>query len=403
MVEEKKRPRRGWGRRFGRGLVVVVVAMVVICAGYVAVVAGLSRRAVSMPPLTGSYQVGRTSFDWTDRGRVDPLAPGGGPRRLSVWLWYPATGGGQPAEYAPGPWRDLRFQGPVGWFESDFEAIKVHAVQDAPVAAGTFQVVILEPGMGFSAPQYTAIAENLASHGYLVAGVTPTYSANLTVLDGKAVRGNKAGNLPDVGGHSGRTLEEGNRLVDLWAADARFVAGQVVGLQGQFAGRVKQHSVAYIGHSFGGAASLQACHLDPSCAGAVDLDGTQFGSVVQEGLRAPSMILSSEDSCVTGTCGPSATNPEGEQEAAASLVKASTGKSWRLIVDGARHFNFTDYSVYFVAPPISNLLALGEIDGRRALAIQDDYLAAFLDHVTKGGSAAAVDEVTRRYSEVKVS
>jgi predicted dienelactone hydrolase len=284
----------------------------------------------------------------------------------------------------PGHWRDQQFTGPVGWFESDFDNVKIHAVEDAAVADGTFPLVVLEPGMGFSAPQYTAIAEDLASHGYVVAGVTPTYSANVTVLDGEAVESTPKGNPEDLGGHSGQALADGNRLVASWAADARFAAREASALSGPFAGKVKQGSVVYLGHSFGGAASLEACRLDRTCVGAVDLDGTQFGGVVEKGLTVPWMVLGSEDSCVTGKCGPKATNPEGEQDAAAGLVEASTGESWRYIVDGARHLNFSDYSFYFLAPPVRNLVGLGSIDGRRALAIQFDCLAGFLDHVDKG-------------------
>jgi dienelactone hydrolase len=384
-------------RRAFKVLGVVLATTLVGCAGYVAVVAALSSRSITLPGLTGSFQVGRKSVEWTDRSRTDPLAPDGGPRRLSVWLWYPAAAAGKAAEYMSGPWRNQQFGGPVGWFESDFDNVQIHAVEDAPVADGTFPVVVLEPGMGFSAPQYTAIAEDLASHGYLVAGVTPTYSANVTVLDGQAVTSTPEGNPQDLGGHSGQALDEGNRLVALWAADARFAAHEASALSGPFAGKVKQGPAAYIGHSFGGAASLEACRLDRTCAGAVDLDGTQFGGVVDKGLGSPWMVLGSEDSCVTGECGPNATNP-GEKDAAAQLVKASTGQSQRYVVDGARHFNFSDYSFYFLAPPVRNLVGLGSIDGRRALAIQHDCLAAFLDHVTRG---APMPDLTKRYPELK--
>ncbi|WP_343972886.1 hypothetical protein [Kribbella koreensis] len=380
-------------KKIAKVLAVVVLVLLVGCTGYVAVVAALSSRPVVLPALTGSHQVGRTAFEWTDRSRVDPLASDGGPRRLAVWLWYPATGSGEPAEYMPGLWRKQQFGGVVGWFETDFENIRVHAMADAPVADGRFPVVVLSPGMGFSAPQYTAIAEDLASHGYLVAGVTPTYSANVSVLDGKLVESTPIGNPQDLGGPA---LAEGNKLVDLWAADARFVAGQVANLTGRFAGRVKP-GVAYLGHSFGGAASLEACRLDRSCAGAVDLDGTQFGGVVEQGLRVPYMILSSEDSCVTGTCGPKAANPDGEQAAAVSLVKASSGEAVRYVVGGARHFDFTDYAVYFLAPPISNLVGMGSIDGRRALAIENHCLAAFLDHAYRGTPLATL---ARGYPEL---
>jgi hypothetical protein len=58
-------------------------------------------------------------------------------------------------------------------------------------------------------------------------------------------------------------------------------------------------------------------------------------SVVRDEPRAPSLILSS-DSCLTGTCGPEGSNPAGEREAAGSLVRVSTGKSGRFIVNGRR-------------------------------------------------------------------
>jgi dienelactone hydrolase len=372
-----------------------LLALLVIGTGYVAVVYELGQRETAVPELTGSSGVGRTMVEWVDRTRVDPVGPGGGPRRLSVWLWYPAKAGGSPAGYAPGGWRDLLFQGPVGWFESDAGKIRVHAVEDAPVEGQRLPVVVLEPGMGLSAPQYTAFAENLASHGYLVAGVTPTYSANLTMLDGVAVHSTSRGNPPDLGGHSGTAQVEGNELVSLWAADARFVARQAAALDGSFAGKVDQGAVTYIGHSFGGAASLEACRLDHRCVGAVDLDGTQFGGVVQKGLSVPSMILSSEDSCVTGTCGPAATDPDGEQDAATSFVKASTGKSWCFVLKGVRHFNFTDYGLYFLAPPVRNLVPLGSIDGRRALSLVNVYLVAFADAVNNRGPEAALNDLPR--------
>ncbi|MDX6292754.1 MAG: hypothetical protein QOH50_1829 [Kribbellaceae bacterium] len=399
------RPRRGWVRRLVRLVLAVVVAVVVISAGYVAVVAIRSGRPLAMPALSGPYRVGRTAFEWTDHARTDPLAPHpGAPRELSVWLWYPAspTASGRAAQYAPGVWAGLQFKGPPGWFESKFKAIKVQALDGVPVAMGRFPVVVVEPGMGLSAPQYTALAENLASHGYLVAGVTPTYSANLTVLHGQAVASAKAGNPADLGGHSGHILEVGDRLVDIWAADARFVATQVAALDqvGRFAGRISKTPISYVGHSFGGAASLQACQLDRNCAGAVDLDGTQFGKVVKAGLRAPLMIVGSEDSCVTGVCGPSATDSAGDRDAARSLLAASTSHSWLYTIDGVRHFNFTDYGVYFLAPPIRNLVALGNIDGKRALAIQADYVVAFLDHVVRGTPEPLLNGPSQQYPEV---
>lgn len=91
---------------------------------------------------------------------------------MSVWLWYPGGRAGT-APYAHGAWAGLHIDGALAWSETGFDEVRVHAVADVPVAAGRFPVVVLEPGLRFAAPQYTAIAANLASHGYLVAGVTP--------------------------------------------------------------------------------------------------------------------------------------------------------------------------------------------------------------------------------------
>src|SRR5207248_1905263 len=103
-----------------------------------------------------------------------------------------------------------------------------HAFADAPVLTGRFPVIVLEPGLGFAVPQYTTIAENLASQGYLVAGVTPTYSANLTVLNGYAVSATAAGDPQDSDAPAARPTDD--RLVDVWAADARFAAAQATAL-----------------------------------------------------------------------------------------------------------------------------------------------------------------------------
>src|SRR6185312_513921 len=97
--------------------------------------------------------------------------------------------------------------------------------------------------------QYTAIASALAARGYVVAGVTPTYSAGLTVLNGRPVHSTKAGDPSDLDG------ARGDQLVAVWAADARFAAERAVV---QLGAHVDATEVVYAGHSFGGAAALEA-------------------------------------------------------------------------------------------------------------------------------------------------
>lgn len=387
-------PAAAWMRTHRRGLrrtvmalLVLAIVLVVALGGYVGYVTVRQQEEVALPAPTGRYPVGRTTADWTDDARTDPLAPRPGmPRELSAWLWYPAAPapGAVPARYTPGAWSGLHLHGPLGLGETRFGHVRVHAVADAPAAAGRFPVVVLEPGLGLAAPQYTTLAESLASHGYLVSGITPTYSAHLTVLDGRPVDATPAGNLQDSDAAAMRLSAD--RLVSVWAADDRFAAAQVaaLGTTGRFAGHVDAAATVYLGHSFGGAAALQACHDDPRCAGAADLDGTQFGTVVQSGLQKPMLLLGSQGSCITGTCRPGTTDEQSARDAARTLLAASTGPVWSFQLDGARHLNFSDYGAYYLAAPVRALVGLGPIDGDHALAITDAYLAAFVDHVARG-------------------
>lgn len=386
----------------------ITVALVLVAGaatgGYLGYISIRSGQELTLPVPTGPHPVGRTIVEWTDQDRTDPLAPAPGtPRTLSVWLWYPAApppGAGR-APYAPGAWSQLHLGGLPGLAETRFEHVHGHAFDGAPVAAGRFPVVVLEPGLGFSAPQYSTIAEDLASHGFLIAGVTPTYTANLTVLDGRPVhaseRGNPAGfDAADL--HAGQAQADGDRLVAVLAADARFAAAGTAALDagGPFAGHVDATKTAYVGHSFGGAAALEACRTDDRCAGAADLDGTQYGEVVRTGLDKPMLLLGSEDSCVTGTC----PTPGTDLNTARALLDASTAPAWCYQINGARHFNFSDLGVLYLAAPLRALLALGPVNGRKALTITGAYLAAFLGLTLRGEPQPVLTAAAGPYPEV---
>lgn len=373
-----------------RVLLALPLAIVLALTGTVTYLGVRHVLPRTLPPPTGPYRVGRTAFDWTDSGRLDPLAPEPGRHReLSVWVWYPAPAGtaGPPAPYAPGHWAGvLQF----GLLANRLDALRTHSIVAAPVASGRFPLVVLEPGMGLSAPQFATLAEDLASHGYLVAGVTPTYSANLTVLHGHPVRATARGNPQNF------SQPAGDRLVPVWAGDARFTAARMAGVRGALAGHVDATHVVYLGHSFGGAASLQACHDDPHCAGAADLDGTPYGPVVGTGLTAPTMLLGTPGDCLAGRCRPKDADQRAIRTASRSLRSASSGPCFRYEIAGTEHFNFTDYGAYYIPAALHGLAQLGPIDGDRGLVVVSAYVTAFVDHVLRAGPPPAP---SHRYPE----
>ena len=374
-------------RRVRTGIVILLLIVLLGGAGYVGWVLVQRSEPVSLPEPTGTYQVGRRTFEWTDTPRRDPYT--NGPRKLAVWLWYPVAKEttGRRVQYAPGEWNGLHLKSPISIFQGPFDTLQDRALDRVAVAPGRFPVVVLMPGMGLSAPMYAAIAEDLASHGYLVAGVTPTYSANLTVLGGQPVESKPEANPPNLGDSSEGSQQVGDHLVTVWSADARFAADMVAK---QLPGSVDTAvGPSYVGHSFGGAASLEACRQDQRCAAAVDLDGSQFGDVVTKGVKAPIMLLGADDSCITSVCGPDAKN-DADRNRALSLLKASNDTSWCATIPGSRHFNFTDYGVYYLAYPLRKFLPLGTVGPRHALTVTNGYLNTFLSHaIYKTESAGA--------------
>jgi hypothetical protein len=301
----------------------LVLAVILAVLSFTCFAGWRSERTIKINP-SGAYAVGVGRHDWVDRARIDQFAPlGGAPRLLSAWVWYPAVPGlGKPSEYAPGPWAGLhRF----GWAQTDFDRIHPGTRDDPPFAAGAFPLVVLLPSLGLAAPQYQALAAGLASRGYVVAGVTPTYSASLSVLSGRAVPASAAGRPSRL------TATASDQLVSVWAADALFAAGRAVV---QYNGHVDPAHVVYVGHGLGGAAASAACSGDSHCAGFARL---------------------------------------GRQ-----LTLSSAGLSRAYTIEGAGELAVTDYSVYHLALPVRSLLPLGRLDGRRALDITTGVLADFL-------------------------
>jgi len=81
--------------------------------------------------------------------------------------------------------------------------------------------------MGPAIPDYTVLAENLASHGYIVVGINPTYTSNLIAFpDGRITHRSPQGTIPDSAG-SAAADQIGNRILEVWTQDVVFVMDQL--------------------------------------------------------------------------------------------------------------------------------------------------------------------------------
>jgi hypothetical protein len=255
----------------------------------------------TFPAPTGHHRVGRLALDLTDRSRADPYARRATKRRLAVWVWYPGAPApnARAAAYLPGWWRAL---GPVWGFRPS--RVRVRAVADAPVDGGgsPYPVLVFSPS-GNPPHFYSALFEELASHGYVVAGISHTYEIiPISVLVGGGVRFMSPKSVAGAFSTPGKRpleddLRERARVIEIKVDDVRFVIGALTALQagsGPLGGHLDLSRLAVFGHSFGGATAAEASRLDERAAAGASIDGGLWRSPAEVESRTPFLQLFGE-------------------------------------------------------------------------------------------------------------
>ncbi|MFJ9716906.1 alpha/beta hydrolase family protein [Streptomyces sp. NPDC101213] len=374
--------RRRTGRPAWRARRWLAVPGTVACVGLIATgpVAAWAFPVPVFPEPSGRFAVGTRVVQWTDPRRPESFTADPHDRRtVVVQLWYPARKSPAGAPRAPYLGRTeheartvsdalARQVGLPGFLVDGVPRARTRAVFDAPVAdaGGRFPVVLFSPGSGGVRTQNTAWAEELASHGYVVAALDHPYdSAAVVLADGRTIRSETV---------STGDREEDERLAAGWtavrAADLGFVLTQLDRLgggeiTGPLTGRLDTGRVAVTGHSMGGAAALLAARRDRRFDAVVDLDGYPHGPV-SPALRQPALALTQ---AIT-----SGTDPRYLPRLTEAL-ELSTATSYRLTVPGAAHLTFMDGPLYL--PPVPSLVgSLGRTESPHVVAAAT---LAFLD------------------------
>ncbi|WP_409185891.1 alpha/beta hydrolase family protein [Amycolatopsis sp. VS8301801F10] len=352
------------------------------------------------PAPSGGFAVGTRVLQWTDPNRPETFTADPQDRRTVVaQLWYPARDSADaPRAQYLGRTTDeartvaealARGVGLPGFLLDDVPRARTHAIPDAPAASegGRFPIVLFSPGSSGVRTQNTAWAEELASHGYVVAALDHPYdSAAVVLADGRTIT---------TATVSTGDRDEDNRLGETWtairAADLSFALTQLEALnQGgsdPLAGRLDTSRVAATGHSMGGAAALQAARQDHRIAAVVDLDGYPRGPL-SPALDQPTLALTQ---AVTP-----ATDPRYLPQLTEVLARG-TATNYRLTLPGAAHLTFTDGPLYL--PPVPSITgSLGRAESPHVVAAAT---LVFLDSVLRNGSGD-VAGVLAGYGEVRV-
>jgi pimeloyl-ACP methyl ester carboxylesterase len=386
----------------------VLFAVIVAGIGVLLALMGLEHgNELELPAPTGHFAVGRSTYAWVNEAATDELAPASGAKReVVVWIWYPAeAGSGSAAEYLPAAWQEplARSSGVLmtRFLTHDLSKVRVHARSDAAVSGEerSYPVALLRAGGAALTTDFTILAEDLASHGYVVVGFDAPYRSVVTVFpDGRVALRSAAGDIEQAA--PAEMANVANRLLPMWTGDARFVVDGLERLNmidARFRGRLALDKLGFFGHSFGGATALQFCHDDTRCKVGIDLDGEPFGSVVKESTKQPFLILLSDHGNWN------APEPRQVMSDLRSIYDRLPEGRMMLYLRGANHFTFSDQilvkSQYLMG--LLQHLQKGSLERRRGLRIVTDYVHTFFDVHLKGGSAEALEGLRREYPEAR--
>jgi predicted dienelactone hydrolase len=288
----------------------------------------------------------------------------------------------------------------------DVSTVHGHSIRDADVSQQqqSYPVVIMRAGASAGVVGYSTLAEDLASHGYVVVAFDAPYRTGVVVFPDGRVMGRTPENNPEL--WSGQERDgRVNKLLTAWTADMAFVLDQLERLNtsdasGKFTGRLDITRVGVFGHSFGGAQAAQFCHDDSRCKAGIDVDGQPFGSVAQEGLHQPFMFLLSDHG--------NSSDPVSRQiEANIQSIydRLPPAGRLRVTIRGANHFQFSDDGALLKSDIVKGTLrtfgVLG-IDGRRQLAVTAYCVHSFFDAHLKGASGSRLNISHPLYPEIQV-
>ena len=365
------------------------------CAALVSVL--IPMEDVAKP--TGPYQVGTQIIHMVDNDRSAWYGEeSSGSREIMVRVWYPAhpQEGDQKAPYVYNEKLigDMVSQG-FGipkYLMQNISNIKANSWSGIDPVDKKFPVLIFSHGHGGLKIQNTTQMEEMASHGYVIFACDHAYDAGVSIFPGERVIFNKT-NIPED--YSEEEKWNLRRVqLDYRAADIKFMLDEMA--RGNFLSEALKNSldlehIGLFGHSFGGGTSIVVASTDDRIDACFGLDAWF--------LPVPSSVLNSDLNKPFLHLGQVRWKEKDNYLKLDTLAGNNSAWSLRVDVQGATHYDFTDFSQF---NQLTKRYGSGEIDPPRIRRITNSVIRGFFDHYLKNGPALAGDTYEKLYPEVIV-
>ncbi|MGW4847037.1 alpha/beta hydrolase family protein [Nocardia brasiliensis] len=363
-----------------------------------------------LPAPTGSFAVGARRLFLVDP-RPDPFDTG--PRKISMTAWYPATANTGIA---------FRYLSDCAAFDTEMalqltigieNLTRLRLIPPVPKLLnvayrnsmlpniirsntwatkgaranrnlGRLPVVVFSPGFGVPGTHGSILAQDLASHGWLVFTLSHTYESIVTEWPDGVIRQNPY-----------YVDSQWAKCLAARVSDCQYVLDHLGFLANNIGVDADPTQVAVVGHSYGGTTGMAlayaehrrikaVCVLD----GPVGYPGTS--NIAQKnGIAQPVMLLSRPiDSPDSGSV----------MSGWSTYRTTDHGPLIMLQVAGTQHYSFTD--VGYLCGATRRTALCGTIAPPRAMALNSRLVRAFLNvHVT-GSPDSLLDDVSAEWPEI---
>ena len=315
-------------------------------------------------PTTGEYEVKQASAILVDESRIETFESDGSFREVPVYFYYPDTEN-TGAELFP---LVLFSHGAFGYYQSN-----------------------------------TSTYMELASHGYVVVSMDHPYHSFFTKdSDGKLITVNpeflnEVMRVDSDEAAPEEVMELSHKWLDIRTADMGFVLdsledGAVPSDVRTILANADLEQIGLMGHSLGGAASVQLGRDREDIDAVIDIDGTMLGEQLafengaykynEAPYPVPVLALDNEKHHQVNL----------EQQAAYAnwyvMEHAKDGmETW---IAGSEHMNFTDLPLF--SPILAAKLGTGSRDARECVEIMNEVVLQYFDHYLKGKGALNIKE-----------
>ena len=316
-----------------------------------------------LPKPTGEYTVGKTNYFYNKNQTQNK-------RIISFEVWYPSNYKNEQTAQFQSIETTIHIAEFLHWpyFMNSFSPyIKTNSFKNAKVIQNqNFPVVIYNHGYGGFSSVYQTVFEELASHGYVVVSIGHQNESALLIVDNDSIIKNNPENKiyasreAELNGSEINALQNvilnSDNLKEIRAAYKKLIAESPLHAESTFfwandtketirlLGKLNKNdkilkksmnlkNIGVFGHSVGGATAGQLSYGNKNIKAGINLDGFQFGDLVNNQIEIPFMFVSSN-------------SEDSRYLRYSNFIENSKIDCFHAIISGFTHGSFTDLEFF---------------------------------------------------------